>query len=131
MSNNLGDDLNATIAHAVTARVEAEVIKALSGDETIGRYVTAALMEPVVVDKYDRKKDRPYLTHVLKETIRKTTKDVLAGILVEEQPLIEAEIRKALRRGVADMAEGIAKSVAENATKGYGVNVTLNLPKEW
>lgn len=124
-------DLNATIASAVTARVEAEVMRALSGDEVISKYVTAALMEPVKTDNYNRKLDKPFLTHILKEAIQKATKETLARLLVEEQPLIEAEIRKALRKNVGTMAESIAQGLAKVGGSGYGVTVQLNLPKEF
>lgn len=62
--------------------------------------------------------------------IRDATKAAVASILATERPLIEDEVRKALRRGVAKMAEGIASSLADNAANGYGVTVELKLPGE-
>ena len=44
MTDNLGADLNATIAHAVNARIEAQVLAALADSDVMGRMVTAALL---------------------------------------------------------------------------------------
>lgn len=125
-------DLNATIASAVSARVEAEVAAALSGDEFIGQYVHAALTQqvPISHDRYENKK-APYLTVLLRRTIQKATEAAVERLLEEERPLIEDEIRKALRRNAATMAEGIASSLSERASRGYGVTVALRLPGEY
>lgn len=127
---DIATDLNATIASAVNARIEAAVLEALSGDEVIGRYVTAALYQPIEVGSGYSKRKTTFLKETLDGAIRDATKAAVASILATERPLIEDEVRKALRRGVAKMAEGIASSLADNAANGYGVTVELKLPGE-
>ena len=103
-------DINATIATAVNARIEAEVFQALAGDEVIGKYVTAALQAPVEVnDRSGYGKDKkPYMTVVLSKAIQNATKDACTRLILEEMPAIEAEIRKSLQRNINLIAEGMA-----------------------
>ena len=123
-------DLNQIIVSAVNARVEAQVLAALSGDEVISKYVTAALSEKVLVnpnDRYSHDKER-YLTHVLRAAIKDAAKAAVAKLIVEETPLIEEEIRKALRRDIRKIGETLAGTLAARAAEGYGVTVQLNMP---
>jgi hypothetical protein len=126
----LGSDVAQTIAHAMNARVEAEVMKALAGDEMIGRLVTAALMEPVQTDRYDRRAKTPYLHVKLNEAIKGATKIALQKVVEEETPLIEEEIRKALRRNIKTMAEQLTERLGDQLKNGYGINVTLRTPND-
>ena len=114
---------------AVTARIEAEVAKALSGDAFLAQYVAAALSQQVEVKdqrSYNTKRV-PYLTHVLEEAIKEATKDAVVRLIAEELPTIEAEVRKALRRQVTGIAESLARSLNTAAKTAYGVNVDLTL----
>lgn len=121
-------DLNATITGAVNARIEAEVLKALSGDEVIGQFVAAALRQEVEVrtNSYDRKKVT-FLTKVLHDAIRDATQSAVRRTIAEELPTIEDEVRKALKRETRRIAETLANSLADAADKAYGVNVELSL----
>ena len=123
-------DLNATIANAVNARIEAAVTAALSGDEVLGQYVAAALNQPITIDRDYRKIKTTYQQHTIRSSIQEATKNAITRVLVEDQELIEDEVRKALRRNLAAIASGIAGSLADHAKKGYGVQVTVRLPKE-
>ena len=127
--SNIEADLNTTIASAVNARIEAEVFAALAGDETIGRYVTAALRRPVEVPaRTGYGKDKvPFLSHVLESSFRDATKAAVARVLEEEQPKIEEEVRKALRRNVASIATELASSLTAAAQNTYGVKIDLQL----
>lgn len=127
--SNIETDLNATIASAVNARIEAEVMAALSGDEIIGRFVTAALQQKVGEERYGRKQ-KTFLAAALQEAIKNATKAALGRLIEEERPLIEEEIRKALRRNVKTMADAIVGNLADQASKAYGVSVELRIPGE-
>ena len=121
-------DLNATITNAVNARIEAEVFKALSGDETIGRYVSAALRQTIEVKNNRYGTDRvPFLTLTLRSAIQEATKAAVTRIIAEELPTIEDEVRKALRRDIRGIAETLANSLKDAADKAYGVDVKLDL----
>lgn len=126
--NNLPMDINATIANAINARLEAELLAALSGDETIAAFITAALQEPVHKenDGYSREKE-PYIHHVLRLALQEAAKSVVARFIEEEVASIEDQVRKTLRRHVNQIAETLTKNLVEVAGKPYGVSVELNL----
>lgn len=128
MTTPIEGDLNKVIVSAVNARVEAEMMKALSGDETVGRFVTAALREQVSVtgDRYDRQTE-PYITHILRAAIKEAAKTACVRLIAEELPTIEEEVRKALRRDVKRIAETLTNQLADVAAKTYGVSVDLTL----
>lgn len=121
-------DLNATIAAAVNARIEATVLSALAGDEVIGALVSAALNQEVEIKRDYKTSKTTWLKHTVAASIREATKLAIAKIIAEEQPLIEDEIRKAFRRQASEFANGIAKSLVDKAGNAYGVSVELKLP---
>ena len=123
-------DLNQTISSAVTARIEAEVFAALAGDEVMAQYVAKALQQPVEVQNHRtyRKEEIPYLRHVLVKAIQEATKAAVGRVIEEERPLIEEEVRKAVKRSATTIASGIAESLAERASQGYGINIDLKVP---
>ncbi len=125
-------DINQIIASAVNARVEAQVLAALSGDEVIGRLVTAALSEPVSAtgDRYDHRKV-PYITKVLRDAIKQAAADAVKRLIAEEMPSIEDEIRKALRRDIKQIAGRLANQLSETAAKSHGVSVELKFPERF
>lgn len=121
-------DINTTIAAAVNARIEAEVVAALSGDEVIGQYVAAALRQTVEVPGRGYQKNSvPYLHNVLTKAIQEAAKGACTALVLEEMPKIEAEVRKALRRNINGIAEAIATSLTDRAQKAYGIDVTVDL----
>ena len=120
--------IDATIQAAVNARVEAEVMRALSGDEVVGRYVAAALSQKVEVKRADYRTEKvSFLTVTLEKAIQAATQDAVQTIIEEELPTIEAEVRKALRRNVVGIAEALTQSLADAADKTYGVKVDMTL----
>lgn len=129
MGNDLIPDLNQTIVAAVQARVEAEMLKALSGDEVIASFVTAALQEqvPVTNDRYDRKTE-PYVRNVLRKTIKEVTHQAVTRLIEEEMPSIETAIRKSLRRNIDSMTDGLVENLAKQAKGAYGIKIELRLP---
>jgi predicted nucleotide-binding protein (sugar kinase/HSP70/actin superfamily) len=125
---NLPIDINATIAHAINARLEAEMLAALSGDETIAAFITAALQEPVKKDNDSyRHETEPYLHHVLRLALQEAAKSTVARFIEEEVVSIEDQVRKALRRNINQIAETLTKSLVDVAGKPYGVSVEINL----
>jgi hypothetical protein len=133
MSGNIEGDLNETIRSAVNARVEAEVTKALAGDEVIGALVTAALQQTVEVPArgggYGKEKV-PFMTQVVRKAIQGATQAAVAKVIEQEAPLIEEEVRKAFKRNAGAMAEGMVASLSERAASNYGVTVELKLPNK-
>lgn len=125
-------DLNQTITAAVNARVEAEMMKALSGDETIGKFVLAALRQPVQKNPNARygseaKETETYLTNVLRKAIQTSAKAACEKFVADEIGLIEDEVRKALRRDVKRIAETLTQSLTDAAAKTYGIDVKVDL----
>lgn len=122
-------DLNTVIVSAVNARVEAEMMKALSGDETIGRFVVAALRQNIEVQEPGtyHKHTEPFLRNVLRKAIQEATVAAVQRLVAEELPTIEEEVRKALRRDVKQIAETLTNSLARSAASPYGVKVDLSL----
>lgn len=129
-ASNIEQDLNATIANAVSARVEAEVIKALAGDEIIGRYIAAALNQQVEVGgSYNRTKVT-FLQATLRSAFQEMTKRAIAKVLEQDAELIEAEVRKAVRRNATGFAEAIVGNIVERSKTAYGIQVSVKLPGE-
>lgn len=123
----LEKDLDETITAAVNARVEAAMLEALSGDEVLGQYVTAALQEKVENRRTYR--TEPYLTMVLKDAIREAAKDALKAVLVEDRERIEDEVRKAIRRDAPKIAQSMVGSLVDRAASTYGLRVELQFPE--
>lgn len=121
-------DINATITSAVNARIEAEVARAFASDEFLASYVTAALQQQVEVrtDGYSREK-KPFLHHVLSESIRDATKVAVQRWLQANAAQLEEEVAKALRRSTKDIAAALAQSLLTAADKTYGVDVKIDL----
>jgi hypothetical protein len=120
-------DLDAVITNAVNARIEAEVIKALSGDEVIGRLVMAALQQPVSSNDFMRSKAKPFLTHVLEKAIQEATKSAVTKILAEEGDRIEQAVRGAILDNVYGFANQLVTGLKDRAGQAYGVDVKVDL----
>ena len=130
MGDNLVEDLNATIASAVNARIEAQVAEAMSGDAVLGRYIQSALRQTVEVNKRDGSygKERvTFLSATLGDAIRDATKAAVAAYFAQHADDLEAEVAKALRRNSKDIAVTLIESLTAAAAKPYGVNVAMSL----
>ena len=118
----LGQDLDKTIVAAVNARVEAAVLEALSGDEVIGRLVTAALQQKIQArGSYQTKS---MLQHVIDETIHGCVQRAVAKALDEEVQVIEDAVRKQLKRDAASVAAQLVGAF-RTATDGYGLRIDI------
>lgn len=116
-------DLNQVITSAVHARIEAEVLKALSTDDTFARFVTAALQQPINGERYGER--TTYLANTLKAAIQEATQVAVAKVVAEQAPAIEAEVAKALRRDIKGIAGTLVASVAGAVRHPYGVKIEL------
>lgn len=121
-TTNLNDDINATIATAVNARIEAAVMESLSGDDVLARFVTAALTQPVKQDTYDRSPRKTFLAHTVQKAIQDATRAAIEALVEEEKPRIEDECRKALRRNLPAVAERLVDGL-RMARYSVSVNV--------
>lgn len=123
--------IDSTIAAAVNARIQAEVMQALAGDEVIGQFVASALQQPVEVKDPRRgsyaTSQVPFLTAVLHKAIQDATKEAVARLITAEVATIEEAVRKALRRDITTIAKTLTDSLVVAADKTYGVNVDLTL----
>lgn len=127
-ATNLEADLNATIATAVRARIEAEVTKALAGDEVMSKYVAAALSSEIEVPadrgSYQKRKTT-FLREAIDTAIKGATKAAIAKIVAEERAAIEAAVTTELRKNVKNIAAQLVNKVAETTESAYGVTVEL------
>lgn len=124
MTDNLGADLNATIAHAVNARIEAQVLAALADSEVMGRMVTAALQKKVNTGAY-RNNETTYLQSLIGKAIEEKTAEVVAADLETIRPLIETQVRAALRKSVGVLADSLVEGFVQAAAGSYpSISVT-------
>lgn len=120
-------DLNATITSAVNARVEAQVLAALTDSEVFAAMVTAALQQPIEVrgGLYDKTKTT-YLAHVLQQTIQARTKEVVTEAIEEHADKIREEVRKALRKSIGVIADSLVDGfVADSSGRYPSIKVTF------
>lgn len=124
-------DLNSVIANAVNARVEAQVLAALSGDEVLGRYVMAALNQPVQLPKPGSSYDKitvTFLNATLQKAVQAAVEQAVRAVVSDEVTAIEDAVRKELRRKIATVAEQLVGSLSKAAESPYGIKVDLNWP---
>lgn len=113
----INDDINSVVASAVNARVEAAVFEAMTSDDTIRAYVSAALNEKVE-DRYNYRKDT-YINTILKDTIKKITKDVVAEEIVVAEDLIRREVKDALDRSIGVITDSLVEGFVASARGSY------------
>lgn len=119
--------LNDVLVAAVNAKVEASVLEALSGDETIGRLVTAALTQEVTVKNGYRDEKTPFITQVIRKTLQETVKTSVGKVMEEERPRIEHAVREAILARLDNIAETMVSSAVESSKNGYSVNVDFKV----
>lgn len=123
-------DLNQVIIAAVNARIEASVAAALSGDDVIGKYVAAALNEPIEVKDRSgyRTRKTSYLREVIDGAIREATKAAVSTVIAEEREAIERAVRAELRERTDALAVQLVGSAVAAVEKPYGVSIKLEYP---
>lgn len=130
MSAPIENDLNQVIASAVTARIEAQVAAALSGDEVIGKYVAAALNQQIDVRDNGSYHDRrtTYLREAIDTAMRAATKAAVERVIGEHHDQIEIAVREALTNSLDAMVAQLVKSMTDAAENPYGIKVSLHYP---
>jgi hypothetical protein len=131
MSNTpIDGDLNTVITAAISAKVDAAVLAALSGDEVFGRYITAALQQQVEVPDGSgyNKKRVPFISDLIRRAVQQHVEKAVQALLVEEQEMLTAHIRKALRAQAPQIADQMMNNVVDAASRSYGVKVELRWP---
>lgn len=133
MAGELDQAIDTAIGASVKAKIEAEVLKALSGDDVFATFISAALNQQVEIktDRY-RSEKVPFITSVLRKAIQDSVKNGVAELITEMQPELHAEIKKALRRNMDGIADSLTKSLTAAAERGYGfkVDLTMNVPNQ-
>ncbi|WP_306358723.1 MULTISPECIES: hypothetical protein [unclassified Nocardia] len=126
----LENDLNATIAAAVNARIEAAVAAALSGDEVLGSYVSAALNQPIEVSQgYGRTRKTTFLKHTLDKALQTAAQEAVRTTLTDLLPQLEAAVRAELHRSTDALAAQLVGSVSKHLEAPYGIKVELRFPE--
>jgi hypothetical protein len=121
--SNLGEDITASITAAVNARVEAEMLRAFSGDEVFAQFVSRALRQSVEVPRLDGRygtEKVPFLSDVLYKSIQEATRKAVVRWIEQETANIEAEVRKQLKAQAPAIAKGLVDQlggVAIDASK--------------
>lgn len=126
--------IDATIANAVNARIEAELMRALSGDEVIGRYVSAALQQQVeVASGRGYGKDKVvFLNHTIKTTLQRVTKAAIEKVIAEEAELIEDVVRKEIKRTAGDLAKAFTAALTDTTNRAVRLDIKLVTPgNDW
>src|SRR5690606_33033501 len=100
------------------ARVEAQVLEALSGGDFMQKFVTAALNEKVSVDRYSSEK-KTLIRHTLEEAIKSQAKAVVAEEVAVLEPAIREEVRRALKKSVGVIADSLVSGFVANSSGNY------------
>lgn len=130
MSINLGPDLDATISAAVTARVEAAVLEALSGDQFIGQMVGKALSQEIEVGGTYGRKKTTFMQETLRSTIQECVKVATAEVIAERKDEIKDAVRAAIAGKIEVIATAMADNIVEKASSPYGIRVEMQWPSE-
>lgn len=125
--SSLGENLDATITSAVLAQVDAKVLEAFSGDETLGRMVTAALTKPVKIKDRNnyREVEVPWIEHAVADVIRGATMKAMRVALEEEQANIQDMVRKAVKRRSGEIAEQLTDAVLESSKSDFQFRIEI------
>lgn len=125
---DLGKDLNATIVAAVNARITAETFAALSTDEVLGKFVQAALYQPVEMGRYSSKKE-VWIEQVLKNAVQAATKAAVAQWVADNQGPIKARVEAALTENMGGIAQAMVESMVKSTEDGHSTKVSVAFEK--
>lgn len=121
-------DLNDIVTKAVSAKIDAAVLAALSGNDTMGRYITAALQRQIEVPDgsgYGKKRE-PFLHNVVSTAIQKAAVDALHGVVDEMRPQLIEQVRKELRRQLPALTEALVATGMESMKAAYRTKVAVS-----
>jgi hypothetical protein len=127
---NLGEDINATIVAAVNARITAETFAALSNDETLGKFVQAALYQPVKDGGPYSSKTKPFIESLLASAVQAATKAAVSQWVQDNQGPIKERVTSALTNNLDGIADAMVQSmINSSAAASYNTKVDLTFEK--
>lgn len=129
--SKLSENLDDTIANAVKAQVQAQVLEALSGNEFFAKHVAAVLNSPVEIPdpKSSYGKIRvPFIESVTAGIIKKATQAAVEQAVEEEREFIQDAVRRAVKRQANEFANNVADELLESAKRGYGFKIQVTVP---
>lgn len=132
----LTNNLDETIAGAVKAQIQAQVLEALSGEEFFAKYIASVLNQTVEVSEdgssYGRKIKISFLENAVAGTIKKATQQAVAIAVEEERERIQDEVRKAVKRKADQFAENVTNAALEAAQSAYNYKfeIGISVPKK-
>lgn len=119
MSNTVSPALDDMIIAAVNSQIETKVFEALTSDDAIRAYVSAALEERVKEgDSYSTKYDK-FISVTVKNAVREMTKQVVVESIKEHEDIIKAEVADALRNSIGVITESLVDGFVANAAGRY------------
>ena len=117
MANSMESDLGKIVEHGVSARIEAEVLAALSGSDLMARFVTAALNEKVEGRNYGDKET--LLNKLLRKSIQEQTKEVVSEEIARLEPVIREHVREALAKSIDVITDSLVSGFVASANGRY------------
>lgn len=119
MSNTVSPALDDMIIAAVNSQIETKVFEALTSDNAIRTYVSAALEEKVKDgDSYSGKYDK-FISVTVKNVVKEITKKVVVESIKEHEDLIKAEVADALRNSIGVITESLVDGFVASAAGRY------------
>lgn len=115
--SNIESDLNQTIASAVNARIEAQVLEALTSNDLVREHVANALNTQVEDGRYGPK--IPFVTKIVRDAIQERTKEVVSEEIAATADVIKAEVRTALSKSVGVIADSLVDGFVDRAAGQY------------
>lgn len=121
-------DLNDIVTKAVSAKIDAAVLAALSSDDGMARYVTAALQQQVEVPDGSGygKKRVPFLHNIVTKAIQDATVTALNESVDELRPLLVEQVRKELRRQLPQLTDSLVETGINAMKARYDTRVNVS-----
>ncbi|SHT54088.1 Uncharacterised protein [Mycobacteroides abscessus subsp. abscessus] len=129
---SITENLDATIASAVKAQIEAKVLEALSGGEFFEKYVHSVLYAKVeIADPKDRYKKISvnFIDNAIAGVVRAATQDAIKVAVNEQREEIQEHVRKAVKRQTDKFAQNVVEGLVEATNTDYRFNVQIGVPK--
>lgn len=130
MPDTVETGLDSIIAKAVETKIEAALISALAGDEILGKYVTAALQQPIEVGGNYNKTKTTFLKNLIDETLRAAVKVACQKYIAEQSAVLEAAVAKELRAQSGRIAGQLVGGLAEKSKTAYGLTIDVKFPRD-
>ena len=111
------------IKAVVEAAIKTQIVAAFAqGPDLIEKLVEAALKEPVKTDQYSYN-TRPYLDHIVGQTVRNAAEKAVREIFAEHESAIKEAVRA--RFSAEDMVASFSKALVDKAQEDWRIHVTF------